>query len=278
MDLWNFIKERFPIRVSLPLVVIICTAPLSHIKISIVNIVLVNITIFLGLLCLRIVDDVMSIDVDRVMHPDRGLPSGKIRLSNLRSFMTVIVLIILIINYFWGQFSGIAIMTIYYGLFFKFKYKIPLLIRPFFSNMIFFGIPGYVYYVESSQISYVHMLLGLFIWLTVVAHEFAHSVHGDKENTQLGILTYSKILGARGSALLSLLFFFMASIVGFIFWFNANKPKLFFIMLLITGFHIGYLEFNLIKEPVQKKANPFYIYGFTFFLLPCMGLIIDSLG
>jgi hypothetical protein len=54
-------------------------------------------------------------------------------------------------------------------------------------------------------------------------------------------------------------------------------PWVFGLLLVITTAHLGFLGTRLIREPAYKNAKPFYVAGFTFFLLPLAGLIIDNL-
>jgi len=183
---------------------------------------------------------------------------------------------IALINYFGGNVLAIIVIIFYYSFFFRFEHKLPLLFIPFLSNVAFGYIPLYISYTVENHISLAQILLALFLWISVIAHDYAHSVHADSLDTQ-GIQTYSKQLGARTSAIVSLIGYLIACILGTIFWLIAKQPPLFFTMLMLSALYILYLEIQLIKKPSSEQAIKFYISGFLFFLLPCLGLIIDQI-
>jgi len=273
LNILHFINERFSLKATLPLAGILWAAPLSLTHWQISDAIVGYITVFLGLLCLRASDDIFSIQVDRLTHPERGLVSGEIDAIQLQRSVWGMLVFILIINTIWGSLPVLLGLTIYYWLFFHFKHKLPLLIRPFFSNLAFGAIAVYASYLVTNSLSYAHLIFVLFTWLSVVAHEYAHSIDENDVDTP-GLLTYSQQLGARGAALLSLGVYLTASLLGFIFWFIAGRLLLFLIILILTTIHIMFLELKLIQKPTSNNAKPFYIYGFTFFLLPSLGLII----
>ena len=268
--------ERFNFKATLPIFSILWAAPLSLTHWEIVPAIVLYLSIFIGFFCLRAVDDINSIEVDRISHPERGLVSGRIDSAKLTQAVWLMIAFIVLINYFLGNVLAIIVIVLYYSLFFRFENKLPLLLKPFLSNIAFGYIAIYSSYVVEGYISSAQVLLALFLWVSVIAHDYAHSLHADNIDTQ-GIQTYSKRLGARTSAIVSLIGYLVACILGAIFWLIANQPALFLIMLVLSTLYILYLEIQLIKKPSSERAVKFYINGFLFFLLPCLGLIIDHI-
>jgi hypothetical protein len=109
-----------------------------------------------------------------------------------------------------------------------------------------------------------------------VAHEWAHNVHGPEE-AGLGLAAYVETNGARPSAALALALFAGAELFAVLAWLSMARPWVFGLLLVITTAHLGFLGTRLIREPAYKNAKPFYVAGFTFFLLPLAGLTIDNL-
>jgi len=263
MNIWYFITERFNFKATLPLFTILWAASLSLTHWQIVSAIVLYISIFIGFFCLRATDDIQSIKVDRITHPERGLVSGRINSAQLTQAIWLMITLIIFVNYFWGNVLAIIFIVFYYILFFSFKNKLPVLLKPFLSSFAFGYIVIYTSYVVNSYISSAQVLLGLFIWVSVIAHEYAHSVDADNR--------------AQFFALISLIGYLLACILGSIFWLIANQPPLFIIILMLSTLYILFLEIQLIKKPSSEQAVKFYINGFLFFLLPCLGLIIDQI-
>ncbi len=275
MNAWKFITERFPLKVTLPLVAILCLGPLSLVSFHFSDGLMLFASIFLGLLSLRMADDLASMAMDRLTHPNRGLPSARIDAAKLKRALILLVVLVVSINLVIGAWGATLMITSFYVLYFLLFKKLPVLYKPFFSNLIFCCIPLYIADAILHKLTLAHLLLGLFSYLSVVAHEYAHSVHGG-DDPPPKIATYATLIGARPSAMLSLLLFSVAAIFGFIFWHASGRPLFFMISLMAVIIHIIYLEFRLIREPASRTARPFYIYGFTFFLIPYAGLVLDQ--
>ena len=229
-------------------------------------------------------DDFVSIDIDRVIHPERGLPSGRVNRELLKRGMWILVTILLAVNLLRGD--GLVALTgvLYYIFYFRAKYKLTLLSRPMYSNLIFLGIAPYVCYSVSGTVSLAHLVLGVFMWVAVLGHEFAHNVEEKPEKWETRIVwelrmrhSYSSFLGADRCALVAAALFTMACSLGVLFWFLAGKPLIFLFLLAGAEIHIVLLLARLLEKPVKRNAKPFYVAGFTFFLLPCLGLYIDRL-
>ncbi len=263
MNSWYFITERFNLKATLPLFTILWAASLSLSYWEMVPAIVLYISIFIGFFCLRAADDINSIEVDRITHPERGLVSGDINSAKLTQAIWFMIALIMLVNYFWGDVLAIIVIVFYYILFFRFKHKLPLFLKPFLSSLAFGYIAIYTSYVVDSYISSAHVLLGLFIWVSVISHEYAHSIDADNK--------------AQIFAIISLIGYLLACILGSIFWLIAKQPLLFIILLMLSTLYILYLEIQLIKKPSSEQAVKFYINGFLFFLLPCLGLIIDQI-
>ncbi len=282
MIMWRFISERFPLKFTIPITMILCFSSLSMYPYNTINSIIAFICVFLGMLIIRAVDDIFSIEVDKIKSPERGLPSGRINKRELMKHMQLLIALSFIINIgclrtgnIINIFLLIAGLIVFYTIFYKNINKIPILIKPLFSNVIFGCIPFYISVLSANQLTRRGFLLGLFIYLSVIAHEYAHNAaekDGDKR-----IITYTDYLGSRGTAILSLVCFITAFVVGIIFWFLSNKPDAFLLMLIVTMLQILVLELRLIKTPTLNISKSFYIYGFTFFLLPLLSLTADNL-
>ncbi len=282
MNTWRFITERFPLKITLPLTAILCLASLNPCSYSSTLLIISYASIFISLLILRAVDDICSIGIDKIKSPERGLVSGRIDSARLAKALKVLILLNIFINinfkniYFNKALFFTTAITLYYFLFYKSIKLIPVIIKPLFSNLVFICIPSYASLIALNKLSLSSCFLGLFIYTSVIAHEYSHNVL-KKNTSSYGIINYTDLLGMRGTAALSFSCFIAAFVFALIFWFNINRPILFFITLTITMLQIIVMEIRLMIKPCAKNSKPFYIYGFAFFLLPLLSLIIETL-
>ena len=276
MNTWKFIAERFPFKATLPLTAILALGPMSGAPFTIADGAVIFTTLFLTLLALRMADDLASIDTDRITHPDRGLPSGRIDAAGLTYAMATVATMAVVLNLSRGHFRSLLFLAGVYTLYFLFFRKIPVLIKPFLSNLVFGWIPPYVAATLLNRFSFEHLMLGLFAYGSAIAHEYAHSVHAADEASGR-LKTYASLLGPRRSAILSLLMYVAAGTMGLVYWSHAGRPVFFLLILMVTTIRIIYLEIRLIDDPGVRTARPFYIAGFGFFLFPYSGLIFDNL-
>ncbi len=274
MNTWTFIAERFPLKVSVPLVAILGFGSLSLVSFTWFDGAVVFTTLFLSLLAIRMVDDLASIDRDRMTHPDRGLPSGSINATKLTYAVMVLSVFVVSLNVINGDVASTLFLIGYYGLYFFSFRTIPLLIKPCLSNVVFCWIPVYVAHTVSHQFSSAHVLLGLFAYCSAIAHEYAHSVHAANE-APTHLKTYATLLGSRFTAALSLIMYILACVMGLMFWYRSGRPTFFMGTLVVTSAQIIYLEIRLILEPTVHRARSFYVSGYTFFLLPYLALVLD---
>lgn len=276
MNTWRFITERFPLKATLPLTAILALGPMSSTSFTIKDGMIIFTTLFFTLLAVRMADDLASIDNDRTTHPDRGLPSGRINAARLTCSMASVATMVVVVNLFGGHFRDALFLAGYYSLYFFSIKRSPLLIKPFLSNVVFCWIPLYIADTLLNRFSLEHVMLGLFAYGSVIAHEYAHSVHAEDEGS-VHLKTYSSLLGSRWSAVLSGLMYTAAGTMGFMYWFLAGRPLFFLLILLATSVQILYLEIQLIREPAVRTARRFYVAGYGFFLFPYLGLILDNL-
>jgi len=261
--------------VTVPLSAVLFVAPYSLARFEVSEAAFGLLNVFLFLLLVRMQDDLSDIAIDRITHPERGLVSGAINPGNLRLCVVIGTGIVLVLNYFAHLFLPVLAMGLVYAVFYSLKERIPLPLHPIFVNAVFFFIPLYAGLIVHGSAGWTYVLLGLFIWTAVIAHDFAHSVHGPTESPA-DVASLSNTLGARESAITALCAFVLAGLIGVSFWTQSGRPPLFSIVLTATFLYILFLGIRLVRTPAIANARPFYISGFAFFLLPLLGLMIDN--
>ncbi len=270
-----FSRERFPARVTIPLSLVLFGAPASLVRPDAHRWVTGAATVFLALLALRIVDDISDIEMDAISKPERGLVCGRIDITQVKRGSSTCAALIALLNTSWPSLLTVSATAGFYAIFYGQRHRIPIMLRPFLINMIFFIIPVYVSSLKNFYDIYSILLLALFVWLAVVAHDFAHSVHGPDEGFD-AIKSFSDCIGAKGSALLSAVLFACSGITGTVFWYLSGAGPLFLISLCCTSAFIGLRCRELIKRPRKATAKKFYVAGFLFFIVPLTAIIIET--
>lgn len=269
-----FLKERFPPAVTLPLTFVLFAGPASLTFMSWPQALAGWLTVFLGLFCLRMADDLSDLETDRVAHPERVLASGKISEKSLKAFIGLASGVIFLLNFRGPELALVAAAALFYGLYFMgVKKRLPIIWRAFWSNAVFALVPLYVLRLGGG-LRGGHWWLAAFVWLGAVAHEWAHNVRGPGEALP-GPPGYSELLGPRLSATVALGLFLLAAGCGFMSWWGLGRPPAFGLLLLGTFLKVGHLGGKLLREPSASRARPFYVFGFVFFLLPLAGLVVD---
>ncbi len=273
----SFSRERFPARVTVPLAFILFGAPASVVRLDPYRYITGLITVFLGLLTLRIVDDIADIEKDAVTNPERGIVCGKIDVAKLKTACFTCTTLIAVLNIS-RPFTILIILVTAgsYVIFYGIKYKVPIMLHPLLVNMVFFIIPVYASSLKNFYRISTISLLSIFIWLGVIAHDYAHSVHGTDEGFA-GIEGFSDCIGPKNSAILSTFLFACSAIAGIAFWYQSGAGPLFLITLCCTCALIGFRCMELIKDPKKATARRFYVAGFVFFLIPLSAIIAETI-
>lgn len=270
----QYLRERYPLAVSGPLAFLLFAGPASLGFQTWRQALGGWLTIFLGLFCLRAADDLSDLELDRQIHPERGLASGRIPAASLRRWLVLSLGCLFILNLSARKLMVVGGMALYYSVFFLgVKKRLPLGWRPFLSNIAFAVVPLYAVLPGGSW-GTVHFLVAGFVWLGAVAQEWAHNVRAPGEGTA-GLVGYAELFGPRTAAAVALALFLGAAALGLGIYLILGRPPFFGLSLLATSLQVAWLGVKLLIQPNAHRARPFYVFGFTFFLLPLAGLMVD---
>jgi 4-hydroxybenzoate polyprenyltransferase len=232
---------------------------------------------FLFLFVLRIVDDVISISEDKAEHPGRALPSGRVPIPALGSGAALLFALALLVSYSWLSLF-LILQALYYVGYFCCVKRIPVAIRPLLLNLVFLAVPSYISLIEGSRSQPWPFSLGLFFWLSVVGHDYAHNV---KASSELSLaVTAARVLGARGAALVGLVFYSGAFTVGVLSVLPREvlqRSSFFLLGLALLFVRVMFLLIKLVAQPCRARARRLYVSGYAFFLIPSLLLGLDRL-
>jgi len=167
------------------------------------------VSVFCLSLMLRLMDEIKDLDTDRKLFPDRPLPSMRVRLSDVRSTLVIVILFYLGTNLFVGAAPWTALVVLgYLLLMFRFFF-IPQIIRrslllalvthnPIIPLMLLHCVAVAGHQGDFAELRW--SLIGPFVlmmWAPLLAWEISRKIRAPAEETEY--VTYSRVLGLRSA-------------------------------------------------------------------------------
>jgi len=264
-----FIAERCPLKAVLPLAAILYGAPSLVAEFAWLKAGIGAFSTALGLIVLRMTDDLADLPRDRHTHPDRGMASGRIDPAAIKKAVYLGTLLLLVLNIMGPHYFLVAMLIVGYWLYYRFRTHLPQILHPWAVNAVFFAIPVYAGGWHS-----VFIRMALFVGLAVVAHDISHSIHAPQEDE--GFPSLSNAWGAQKAALTAAAINLASTLAGIQLWNAMGRPALFIWALAATTAWLALLYKKLLAQPSRERARAFYLPGFLFFVLPLVALILDS--
>jgi len=268
----RFAAERFPPWATAPMAALLYAAPASLGRPGPLEAAGGGLATFLGLLCLRIADDLEDLGHDRLFHPRRGLCSGRIDPARLRDASPALVtaLVVLESTSMWRLAFFLGACAFYRAWYDSGRARVHAVVRPFLSNLVF---PCAVLHGAGPAAWRASVPLALYAWLVAVAHEFAHNVRSVEEDRSFGP-GYARALGTRGTAVLSAALFTGATVAALLLWQMLGRPPAFGTAIAAAGAGLGFFLARLLREPGSRHAGALYRAGILFGLTPALGLLL----
>lgn len=255
-EAWNYVVERFPLQVTLPLSGILAAGMPRPETLLLVKCA----TVALVLFCLRVGDDVADLERDRCLAPKRCLPSGKVRARILLWWSALAAGAAVVANLGNRSWPFVLAALAAYACFFALRKKVALFVKPFLSNLIFCLLPLYGEMASTGHVSRASLLSGLFLWTSAVGHEFAHSA-ADPGSGHPVFARYTDFVSPRTLLGVAMLFF-LAGAWALMSGHDREGGLLVGAWLGIITLLCGWA----IVQPRQGRAM--YIGGFSFVLVP----------
>jgi len=296
----------------LSLNIMYCAAPMLAYGIqsydwNIFRILLLSIiTLFSGYFATLIWNDISDMEIDKIAHPDRTIPSGRI---TPRQFFIValicsaIVFTGALLISVWCLFvvGMAALFVAFHNKFLKKIVKIPAYSEIFTPvQWVVVAIFGYVAIwtalPQSHALSYnlpivgaiafdadsfVNMiLLVLFTYFADDAHDLPEGIHDIEGDRRLGVRTYASSFGVKASAKVSFAMYFISGILGVILFFRTILSPIFLVPFLIIWLYTLNWSYRYLKKDEQEMKDTGLIIGqkgFNYFLTAFDLMFLDIL-
>ena len=270
--LGRFVGERFRPWATVPMALLLYAAPAGLGRPGLLDEAAGALATFLGLLCLRIADDLEDLEADRALHPERGLSSGRIDPKRLRDANLALGAVLFAVesSSVWRLAFFLGACAFYRAWYAALKERVHAVARPFFSNVVF---PCAVFHGAGPGAWRAAVPLALYAWLSAVAHEFAHNVPSVEEEPASGP-GFARALGARGTALLGIALFALAGLATVRLWLGLGRPRSLGVALVAAAGGLGFFLARLLREPGPARSRTLYRAGILFVLAPALGLLL----
>jgi 4-hydroxybenzoate polyprenyltransferase len=284
-SLRGFTAERAPVGAVAALALALCAGPWALARGDGSALPRSVAVVFLLLTVLRITDDLRSLEHDRITHPERALPAGRIAARPLAVGAALLCAVAVALSV--PRLTlGLGLVAAYYAAYYVLVERIPVVVRPPLVNAVFLAIPpgvgllsGAVGAAGGAGASALAPLAAFF-WLSAVGHDYAHEVHAAEEAPP-GPRTVSQVLGPRVTAGVGLCCYVGSCVAGLLAAQRAhvpgNWPPLFVTSLCALFVYVGFLLVRLVARPGRERARRLYVSGVACFAVPSLLLGLDRL-
>jgi 4-hydroxybenzoate polyprenyltransferase len=263
-----YLLERYALAATLPTALFTAWAMINVAKFLIPEIrfvlpqfLLISFNLFAFPLLMRICDEFKDKDSDRELFPDRCLPRGIVKYSDIKilgillySLFLAVNLLTLIQNF--NSFSLILFFFLNFYLYLFLKYFfIPNIVKPsliialVISNPItwlsmFYNL-NFIFEAKNNL-----FIVSLIFWIPCWIWEISRKIRAPEDETEYQ--TYSKAMGHKLSTIIPLLGFYL--IIG-ILSFIINQPTHLYQLIMICIFLIlSFISLNFLRLPSKNKS------------------------
>lgn len=217
-------------------------------------------TVFSFLCWLRIADDFKDYELDCRLFPERPLPSGKVKKTDLKIFVSILILFTLVINFiFMNNFLFCLFLYTYGSLmavwFFQ-KHKIQnslpkalITHNPVQMIMNIYIISFVVIKYKIPAIDLTNILAAFTLYFPALIWEVSRKIRAPKDETEY--VTYSKLFGYKKATNFVFLVTWIDIITNFILVWNLNKIAVLLLLINVLWMSYKFIEFK--KDPTQYK-------------------------
>ncbi len=292
-----YYKERFPIP-SMLLVGIIVFLEIHFIILLNEDITSFKITaqefigaftVFAFLMWLRIADDLKDFETDKVLFPDRPLPSGRVYKKDVMISCTIVQAITLVLNVlFMNNFPFFVILYIYGYLMSKWFFHrakiqpcLPLALvthNPVQMIINLYIISFTVIKYNTRPVTLINILALWTLYFPALIWEISRKIKAPKDENDY--TTYSKLFGYKRATRFVMILTIVDILTNFVLVFNLNKISILVLFLLVSWMTWKFIQF--MKNPDQftlvKKVELYtYLQESTMLITVVVFLLIGRI-
>jgi 4-hydroxybenzoate polyprenyltransferase len=241
-------------------------------------------TYFLFLLFWCITDEFKDAEVDKQFFPDRSVPSGKVKILDLKILLILNIILLLAINILWRKTFPTFIITFAFVLLMAkwfFMEKLiannrilamvshsPAMLLFFFNIMAF-----YSSYYRQPLLTLDNFLLAFWVSVSAGVWEYSRKTWAPSEELE-GYQTYSQMLGYKFSTLISIILAVAHYGLLLYLYEKLNLSIAILVLFGILALAFLFFSFQFIKSP-DKNAKSFRFVGTLYAIFSPVVITID---
>jgi geranylgeranylglycerol-phosphate geranylgeranyltransferase len=239
------------------------------------------IALYSGFFATLLWNDITDVDIDKIAHPDRPLPSRRISAKKMFAIALIFSALTFIFSYLVSLicfcFVGlVALFVAFHNRYLKKMIKLPAyseittplqwIIVPIFGflaiwtvfppisditvDLSFFG------YISFNITDFQNMiLLVLFTYLADGAHDLPEGIHDLEGDLKLGVKTYATSFGVRTAARVSFAMFFISGLIGIFLFIRTILSPIFLVLFLLIWIYSMYNSYKLLVAPEKDMKE-----------------------
>lgn len=246
-------------------------------------------TVFAFLLWLRVADDLKDYETDIRLFPDRPLPSGRVKKSDIIISCTIIELIAIALNFFFMPNFGFFAFLYFYGFlmskwFFqrsKIQPSLPLALVTHNPVQAIVNLYIISFTVIKYKLDFLNLttIMTLFtLYFPALIWEVSRKIKNPKEENDY--TTYSKLFGYKKATKFVMIVTIMDIITNFILVWNLSKLSVAVLFILVSWMTYKFIEFmmNPYKFKIVDKVERYtYLQETTMLLTVAIYLLVGKI-
>ena len=217
-------------------------------------------TVFSFLCWLRIADDFKDYELDCRLFKERPLPSGRVKKSDLKIFVSILITFTLIINFIFMNnflfclflYTYGSLMAVWFFQKHKIQNSLPKALvthNPVQMIMNIYIISFVVIKYKIPALDLTNILAAFTLYFPALIWEVSRKIRAPEDETEY--VTYSKLFGYKKAVNFVFIVTWIDIITNFILVWNLNKISIVLLLLNVLWMSYKFVEFK--KDPTKYK-------------------------
>ncbi len=217
-------------------------------------------TVFSFLCWLRIADDFKDYELDCRLFKERPLPSGRVKKSDLKIFVSILITFTLIINFIFMNnflfclflYTYGSLMAVWFFQKHKIQNSLPKALvthNPVQMIMNIYIISFVVIKYKIPALDLTNILAAFTLYFPALIWEVSRKIRAPEDETEY--VTYSKLFGYKKAVNFVFIVTWIDIITNFILVWNLNKISIVLLLLNVLWMSYKFIEFK--KDPTKYK-------------------------
>ena len=242
----------------------------------------VIIALYSGFFAALIWNDITDSDIDSIVHPDRPIPSGKIKTKIFFLIAIIFSFIAFVFSYLISIWCFIlvgiaALFVTFHNKYLKRKITIPAY-SEIFTPLQWVIVPIFGFFAVNNFNFLPIILLIFFTYFSDNSHDLPEGIHDKEGDNRYKVKTYATTFGERITAKFTFIMVAISGIFGFALYFFTNLSLVYLISFLVLWIYILIENYKFSKsKDIKKQCTGIGRKNFNYFLFSYDLIFIDLL-